>query len=176
MKAFFKGTKGTGRMRARRWAMTAKEDDTKWTANTSIECMVTNNLKGRRKHPASKLQLDITRSTKGSSTNSQRHQDPVQRHPLRRGLVYELHSLGGKVHRLRDASVQSRLHLLRPLEEIHPGRAIRCFREPNTTKRPDTPAERRDPPTNGRHSGAAPAAPRTTTITARCHFSHRLPH
>ena len=37
MKAFFKGTERRGKMRARRWAMTAKEDETKWTANTSTE-------------------------------------------------------------------------------------------------------------------------------------------
>ena len=35
MNAFFKGTKRKGKLRARRWAMTALEDDTKWTAITS---------------------------------------------------------------------------------------------------------------------------------------------
>ena len=37
MKAFFKGTERRGEMRARRWAMTAKEDETKWTASTNTE-------------------------------------------------------------------------------------------------------------------------------------------
>ena len=37
MKALFKGTKERGRMRERRWAMTALEDEAKWTASTSTD-------------------------------------------------------------------------------------------------------------------------------------------
>jgi hypothetical protein len=36
MKAFFRGTKKKRKMRARRWDMTTKENETKWTASTSI--------------------------------------------------------------------------------------------------------------------------------------------
>ena len=82
--------------------------------------IVTNNRKGRRAQPATRLQLDITQSTKGGSASNQRHQGLPQRHPLRRGLVYELRSLGGKVRRLRNAAIKSRLQLLRPHEEGHP--------------------------------------------------------
>ena len=41
MKAFFKGTERRRRMRARRWDMTAKKDEKKWTASISTEWLQT---------------------------------------------------------------------------------------------------------------------------------------
>ncbi len=128
--------------------------------------MVTNGLEGRRAHPATMLQLDIPQCKKGSNVSNQRHQSLPQRHPLRRELVNELHSSGGKVHRLRDTFVQSRQYVLRPLEEGHPRRAIRGAGDPNTAERPGRVHQtQRFTPTTVDNSGIGLAAPRTTTET-----------
>jgi hypothetical protein len=106
--------------------------------------MVTIGLEGHMAQLATKLQLDIPESTKGGSVSNQRHQEPPQRHPLRRGPVNDLHGFGGEVHRLHDVAVQSYLHLLRTLEEGPPRRAIRGVWDPNTAKRPNASTKRRD--------------------------------
>jgi len=57
MEAFFKGIERKGKIRMRRWAMTALEDDTKWTANTSTTWLQTALKQGQRAHNATGLQL-----------------------------------------------------------------------------------------------------------------------
>ena len=60
--------------------------------------MVTSGHESRRAQPATMIQVNIPESKEGSNIRNQRHTISPQRHPLRRGLVYELHGLGGEVH------------------------------------------------------------------------------
>ncbi len=76
------------------------------------------------------LRLDIAQSPKGGCLGCSRHRGPINRHPLRRRLVYQLDCPRGEVHRLRHAILPRGLDLFRLSPPGYPPRRMLSPRAP----------------------------------------------
>ena len=67
--------------------------------------------------PSRGFRLDIAQPAQGRCLRCLRHRSQTDGHPLRRGLVHQLHGPRGEVHRLHHEALPSCLDLLRlPLQ------------------------------------------------------------